>query len=46
MATEQVLSNARIVLADRIIDGHVVVRDGLIVEVGKGPANGEDLEGD
>jgi alpha-D-ribose 1-methylphosphonate 5-triphosphate diphosphatase len=34
------------VLADRVIDGHVVVRDGLIAEIGKGPAKGEDLEGD
>jgi alpha-D-ribose 1-methylphosphonate 5-triphosphate diphosphatase len=46
MSAEQVLSNARIVLADRVMDGHVVVRDGRIVEVGKGPAKGEDLEGD
>ena len=46
MTTEQVLSNARIVLADSVMDGHVVVRDGLIAEVGKGPARGWDLEGD
>jgi alpha-D-ribose 1-methylphosphonate 5-triphosphate diphosphatase len=46
MAAEQVLSNARVVLADRVIDGHVVIRDGLIAEIGKGPAKGEDLEGD
>lgn len=46
MTSEQVLSNARVVLADRVIDGHVVVRDGRIAEIGKGPAKGEDLEGD
>lgn len=46
MAAELVLSNARVVLADRVIDGHVVIRDGLIAEIGKGPAKGEDLEGD
>jgi len=46
MAAERVLSNARVVLADKVIDGHVVIRDGLIAEVGKGPAKGEDLEGD
>lgn len=46
MISEQVLSNARVVLAERVIDGHVVVRDGVIAEIGFGPANGEDLEGD
>lgn len=46
MKSEQVLTNARVVLADRVMDGHVVVRDGVIAEVGKGPAKGKDLEGD
>lgn len=43
---EQVLSNARIVMGDAVIDGHVVLRDGLIAEIGTGPAKGDDLEGD
>lgn len=46
MNVEQVLSNARIVLAHEVIDGHVVVRDGVIAEVGHGPARGDDMEGD
>lgn len=46
MAAEQVLSNARIVLADRILAGHLVLRDGLIAEIGEGKATGDDLEGD
>ncbi len=46
MVAEQVLSNARVVLADSVIDGHVVMRDGRIAEIGKGPARGDDLEGD
>ena len=43
---EQVFSNARIVLADRIIDGSLVVRDGLIAEFSEGVAAGEDFDGD
>lgn len=44
-----ILSNARVVLADRVIErGWVAVHDGQIVEVGEGnpPARGEDLAGD
>jgi len=44
-----ILSNARVVLADRVIErGWVAVHDGKIVEVGEGnpPESGEDLGGD
>jgi len=44
-----ILSNARVVLADRVIErGWVAVHDGKIVEVGEGnpPERGEDLGGD
>jgi alpha-D-ribose 1-methylphosphonate 5-triphosphate diphosphatase len=47
--SELVLSNARVVLADRVIEvGWVAATDGLIVEVGEGraPDHAEDLEGD
>jgi alpha-D-ribose 1-methylphosphonate 5-triphosphate diphosphatase len=45
--SQTVLSNARIVLADRVIHGHVVLEDGLITEVGEGAtATGEDFGGD
>jgi alpha-D-ribose 1-methylphosphonate 5-triphosphate diphosphatase len=43
---ETILSNARIVLADEIVHGSVLVRDGEIVEVGSPVAGGEDLGGD
>ena len=46
---ETVFSNARIVLADRVIDGSVVVADGRIAEIGEGhsaAAGAIDLEGD
>ncbi|MCS4243633.1 alpha-D-ribose 1-methylphosphonate 5-triphosphate diphosphatase [Rhizobium sp. BIGb0125] len=47
MRSEQVLSNARIVLEDDIISGSVLIRDGLIADISAGPATtGEDLEGD
>lgn len=47
MTTETVLSNARIVLADEIVDGSVVIRDGLIADVSRGNvASGEDFGGD
>ncbi|MBO0664389.1 alpha-D-ribose 1-methylphosphonate 5-triphosphate diphosphatase [Jiella sp. MQZ9-1] len=44
--SELVLSNARIVLSDHEIAGHVVIRDGLIAEVAEGDAEGEDMNGD
>jgi alpha-D-ribose 1-methylphosphonate 5-triphosphate diphosphatase len=43
------LANARIVLADRVVDrGWVAVADGLIAEIGEGrpPERGKDLNGD
>ncbi|MCP8895257.1 alpha-D-ribose 1-methylphosphonate 5-triphosphate diphosphatase [Shinella daejeonensis] len=47
MTRETILSNARIVLEDRIVDGTLVLRDGLIAEIADRPsAGGEDMEGD
>ncbi|OYX00009.1 MAG: alpha-D-ribose 1-methylphosphonate 5-triphosphate diphosphatase, partial [Rhizobiales bacterium 32-66-8] len=45
---ESVFANARIVLADEVLNGHVRVRDGRIVEIGTGavPDGAEDLAGD
>ncbi|CAN5167703.1 alpha-D-ribose 1-methylphosphonate 5-triphosphate diphosphatase [soil metagenome] len=45
--SELVLGNAQVVLPDRVIAGHVVVSDGLIVEIGQGPVNtpAVDLDG-
>lgn len=43
---ETVLTNARLILPDRIEEGHIVLRDGLIAAVGRGAARGEDMEGD
>ena len=45
-AAEQVFTGARIVLADRVIDGTLVVRDGLVAEIAEGRAAGDDFEGD
>jgi alpha-D-ribose 1-methylphosphonate 5-triphosphate diphosphatase len=46
-ADEMILTNARVVLADRVIDGTVVVRDGRIAAVDEGrSAAGEDMDGD
>jgi alpha-D-ribose 1-methylphosphonate 5-triphosphate diphosphatase len=48
-ASGVILSNARVVLADRVIEtGWVAVMNGLIVEVGEGraPEKGKDLAGD
>lgn len=41
------LKNANLVLADEVVKGAVLVRDGLIVDVDTGPAGagGEDMEG-
>ena len=44
--TETVLTNARIVLADEIVLGSVVLRDGAIAEIGAPTATGEDVGGD
>ena len=48
-ASGVILSNARVVLADRVIEsGWVAVMNGLIVEIGEGraPGQGKDLAGD
>ena len=48
-ASGVVLSNARVVLADRVIEtGWVAMMNGLIVEIGEGtaPEQGKDLTGD
>lgn len=46
--TEQVFANARLVLADEIVSGHVTVTDGTITAIGTGtvPAGAEDFGGD
>jgi alpha-D-ribose 1-methylphosphonate 5-triphosphate diphosphatase len=49
MSDELLLTNARVVLADRVIErGWVAASDGLIAEIGEGraPERGEDLDGD
>ena len=46
MTDETILSNARLVLEDKVMTGHVVMRGGLIAEVGEGAAQGIDLQGD
>lgn len=45
MPTEMILRNADIVLAGEIVRGTVLVRDGLIAEIGSDGTVGEDLEG-
>jgi alpha-D-ribose 1-methylphosphonate 5-triphosphate diphosphatase len=44
--TESVLTNARIVLPDDVAFGSVLIRNGVIADVGGPSAFGEDLEGD
>lgn len=45
--TETVLTNASIVLADEVVPGAIVIRDGRIAEIARGAARaGEDMEGD
>lgn len=46
--TEQVFANARLVLAEEIVAGHVTVADGTITAIGTGavPAGAEDMGGD
>ncbi|MGA8133743.1 alpha-D-ribose 1-methylphosphonate 5-triphosphate diphosphatase [Pseudomonas sp. MWU12-2345] len=49
MPAEQILSNARLVLADRVIEGSVVLRDGVIVDIAEGRSQlpqAQDLNGD
>lgn len=47
--TEMLVTNARLVLADRILDGAMAVQRGLIQDIGEGPssvADAIDFEGD
>lgn len=45
--TELAITNARIVLADEVIDGTLLVRDGVIVDIDSGSVrHGEDFDGD
>lgn len=49
MSAEQILSNARLVTADRVFLGSVVMRDGLIADVAEGLSRlpqAQDLNGD
>ncbi len=47
MTAETVLSNARIVLEDRVLHGSVQIRDGKIADIAEGASvTGEDFEGD
>ncbi len=47
MAAETVLSNARIVLEDDVVEGALVMRDGRIADIGTGPVGvGESMDGD
>ena len=41
-----VLTNARVVLGDEVVSGHVAFDGRLIAAVGEGDAAGEDMEGD
>lgn len=44
--TETILTNARIVLADEVIDGSLLLRDGVIAAIGAPTAAGDDMGGD
>jgi alpha-D-ribose 1-methylphosphonate 5-triphosphate diphosphatase len=47
MTTEQVFSNARIVLENDVITGSVLIRDGVIADISEGASTvGDDFEGD
>ncbi|MEA9976508.1 MULTISPECIES: alpha-D-ribose 1-methylphosphonate 5-triphosphate diphosphatase [unclassified Pseudomonas] len=49
MLTEQILSNAQVVTADRVFNGTVVVRNGMIAEVDEGRSRlpqAQDMQGD
>jgi len=49
MTHDIIFSNARLVLPTETVHGHVVVRDGRIVDIGHGPsraAGAQDLDGD
>ncbi len=45
--TETILTNARIVLADEVVPGSLLLRDGKIADISAGSARtGEDMQGD
>jgi alpha-D-ribose 1-methylphosphonate 5-triphosphate diphosphatase len=45
--TETILTNAQIVLADEVVPGTLVFRDGKIAEIARGASgSGEDMQGD
>ena len=47
MANETVLKNAQIVLADEIVSGSILIRDGKIAAIDQGNTNGgDDMDGD
>jgi alpha-D-ribose 1-methylphosphonate 5-triphosphate diphosphatase len=47
MTRETILSNAKIILENRVLSGSLMMRDGLIADISEGPsAVGEDIEGD
>lgn len=47
MSDETILTNARLVLADEVVTGSVLIRDGNIVDVSSGSSQtGEDMDGD
>ncbi|HWK68394.1 MAG TPA: alpha-D-ribose 1-methylphosphonate 5-triphosphate diphosphatase [Rhizobiaceae bacterium] len=47
MPVETVLTNARLVLADEVVTGSLLVRDGLIADISTDASRaGEDMEGD
>ncbi|WP_278412284.1 alpha-D-ribose 1-methylphosphonate 5-triphosphate diphosphatase [Stutzerimonas kunmingensis] len=48
MPAEQILSNARLVLADQVIHGSLLIRDGLIADISEGASSlpqAQDLDG-
>ena len=47
--TDLIFNNAQLVMADKVVTGHVVIRDGLIAEIGEGSTNATgavDFDGD
>ncbi len=49
MTQDTILANAKLILEDEVAHGHVVLRDGLIADIGTGqhvPAGATDLGGD
>ena len=45
-AAETVLTNARIVLANEVVEGAILLRDGVIADISAASAHGEDMDGD